>query len=81
MLVFGVGGQVGCHLIETASAIGRDLVGLTHEKTDVCNAGAVGEGFPWTQGVMKIARDDGSARRLLTVLSIRVSQFGLMSRV
>ena len=41
--MFGAGGQVGCHLIETASAIGHDLVGLTHEKTDVCDAGAVGE--------------------------------------
>ena len=41
--MFGAGGQVGCHLIETASAIGRDLVGLTHEKTDGCDAGAVGE--------------------------------------
>ena len=42
-MVFGGGGQVGCHLIEMASATGRDLVGLTHEEADICDAGAVGD--------------------------------------
>src|SRR6476620_11343140 len=40
-MVFGGGGQVGCHLIEMASATGHDLVGLTHEEVDICDAGAV----------------------------------------
>jgi dTDP-4-dehydrorhamnose reductase len=40
-MVFGGGGQVGCHLIELASAAGHDLVGLTHEEADICDAGAV----------------------------------------
>ncbi len=31
-MVFGGGGQVGRHLMEMASATGRDLVGLTHEE-------------------------------------------------
>jgi dTDP-4-dehydrorhamnose reductase len=39
--VFGGGGQVGCHLIELASATGRDLVGLTHAEADICDADAV----------------------------------------
>ena len=42
-MVFGGGGQVGCHLIEMASATGHDLVGLTHEEADICDAGAVGD--------------------------------------
>ena len=42
-MVFGGGGQVGCHLIEMASATGHDLVGLTHEEVDICDAGAVGD--------------------------------------
>ena len=42
-MVFGGRGQVGCHLIEMASATGRDLVGLTHEEADICDAGAVGD--------------------------------------
>ena len=41
-MVFGGGGQVGCHLIELASATGRDLVGLTHADADICDADAVG---------------------------------------
>ena len=41
-MVFGGGGQVGCHLIEMASATGHDLVGLTHEEADICDARAVG---------------------------------------
>ncbi len=41
-MVFGGGGQVGCHLIELASATGRDLVGLTHAEADICDADAVG---------------------------------------
>ncbi|MGB6197721.1 MAG: sugar nucleotide-binding protein, partial [Methyloceanibacter sp.] len=41
IMVFGGGGQVGCHLIEMASATGHDLVGLTHEEVDICDAGAV----------------------------------------
>jgi len=40
-MVFGGGGQVGCNLIEMASATGHDLVGLTHEEVDICDAGAV----------------------------------------
>ena len=42
-MVFGGGGQVGCHLIEMASATGHDLVGLTHDEADICDAGAVGD--------------------------------------
>jgi dTDP-4-dehydrorhamnose reductase len=42
-MVFGGGGQVGCHLIEMASATGHDLVGLSHEEADICDAGAVGD--------------------------------------
>ena len=42
-MVFGGRGQVGCHLIEMASATGRELVGLTHEEADICDAGAVGD--------------------------------------
>ena len=41
-MVFGGGGQVGCHLIELASATGRDLVGLTHAEADICDADAIG---------------------------------------
>jgi dTDP-4-dehydrorhamnose reductase len=42
-MVFGGGGQVGCHLMEMASATGRDLVGLTHEEADICDAGSVSD--------------------------------------
>jgi dTDP-4-dehydrorhamnose reductase len=40
-MVFGGGGQVGCHLLEMASATGHDLIGLTHAEADICDTEAV----------------------------------------
>jgi dTDP-4-dehydrorhamnose reductase len=40
-MVFGGGGQVGCHLLEMASTTGHDIIGLTHAEADICDAGAV----------------------------------------
>ena len=41
IMVFGAGGQVGLHLIETASGSGHHMVALTHSDTDICDADAV----------------------------------------
>lgn len=43
LLVFGAGGQVGSHLLETAGRLGRDAVGRTHAETDICDPCAVGK--------------------------------------
>lgn len=40
-MVFGGGGQVGCHLLEMASATGHHLIGLTHSEADICDADAI----------------------------------------
>ncbi len=41
IMVFGAGGQVGLHMIETASGSGHHMVALTHSDTDICDADAV----------------------------------------
>ncbi len=38
---FGAGGQVGRHLLEVASAAGRNMTGLPHSEADICDARAV----------------------------------------
>jgi dTDP-4-dehydrorhamnose reductase len=40
-MVFGGGGQVGCHLLEMASATGHGLTALTHAEADICDPDAV----------------------------------------
>ena len=40
-MVFGAGGQVGLHLIETASGSGHHMVALTHSDADICDSEAV----------------------------------------
>ena len=40
-MVFGGGGQVGLHLIETASGSGHHMVALTHSDADICDSEAV----------------------------------------
>src|SRR6478609_8319484 len=40
-MVFGAGGQDGRHLIEVATAAGRDMVGLSHSEADICDVDAV----------------------------------------
>ena len=40
-MVFGAGGQVGLHLIETASGSGHNMVALTHSDADICDRDAV----------------------------------------
>lgn len=42
-MVFGAGGQVGQHLVETAASLGCDVVGLTHAEADICDPAAVSE--------------------------------------
>ena len=43
-MVFGAGGQVGLHLIETASGSGHHMVALTHSDADICDSDAVAAG-------------------------------------
>jgi dTDP-4-dehydrorhamnose reductase len=43
ILVFGAGGQVGRHLLETAANAGREAVGVTRAEVDICVADAVAE--------------------------------------
>jgi dTDP-4-dehydrorhamnose reductase len=43
VLVFGAGGQVGCHLLEIAASARRGAIGRTHAETDICDPVAVGE--------------------------------------
>jgi len=40
-MVFGAGGQVGLHLIETATGSGHHMVALTHSDADICDSDAV----------------------------------------
>lgn len=40
-MVFGAGGQVGRHLIETGAQLGRNVVALTHAEADICDPSAV----------------------------------------
>jgi dTDP-4-dehydrorhamnose reductase len=42
IMVFGAGGQVGRHLIETGARLGRTMVALTRAETDICDPAAVG---------------------------------------
>jgi len=37
-MVFGAGAQVGRHLIEVATAAGRDMVGLSHSEADIATS-------------------------------------------
>lgn len=41
VLVFGAGGQLGRHLLETAARTRRQAVGRTHAETDISSPGAV----------------------------------------
>jgi uncharacterized protein YbjT (DUF2867 family) len=41
IMVFGAGGQVGRHLIETGAQLGRNVVSLTHAEADICDPSAV----------------------------------------
>lgn len=43
ILVFGAGGQVGRHLLETASLLGCEAWGLSHAEADICDAAAITE--------------------------------------
>jgi dTDP-4-dehydrorhamnose reductase len=40
-MVFGGGGQVGCHLLEAGSSRGRATIGLVHSEADICDTEAV----------------------------------------
>ena len=40
-MVFGAGGQVGLHLIETASGSWHNMVALTHSDADICDKDAI----------------------------------------
>lgn len=40
-MVFGAGGQLGVHLVETASGSGHCIVALTHRDADICDRDAV----------------------------------------
>jgi len=40
-MVFGAGGQVGRHLIETGAERGRNVVALTHAEANICDPSAV----------------------------------------
>lgn len=42
-MVFGAGGQVGRHVIETSSRAGCEAVGLTRAEADICDPAAVAE--------------------------------------
>jgi len=41
IMVFGAGGQIGRHLIETGAQLGRNVVALTHAEADICDPSAV----------------------------------------
>jgi dTDP-4-dehydrorhamnose reductase len=40
-MIFGAGGQVGRHLLETTSPLGSETRGLTHAEADICDAAAI----------------------------------------
>jgi hypothetical protein len=40
-MIFGAGGQVGRHLLETTSPLGSETLGLTHAEADICDAAAI----------------------------------------